>query len=213
MEDTTTNPCRICKSEITNGRGQYRTADGLACFSCLSKMTRSEKKAEEVASRRWTAQESERELRELKRQEYLDAQAAIVELLLPLSGSRRAVSTKILDKIKTALKKTQDPIDRALKVNSLLRAASPAIEQALRELQEKKQTSKGPDELEDPGEEPCEARDEAVDDPITATAEGDTSALGDDPNTVTAEGETDATGDDPIEAVDDPNTVTAEGGR
>lgn len=148
-DHTTTNPCRLCGNEITNGRGKYRTADGLVCFDCLRGMDRGEKKAQEVVASRWTAEESEREYKELKEQEYRDTQAAIVELLVPLSGPRRAASRDILDKIKIALKE-RDPLERALKVNSLIRAASPAIEAGIRDLQRKTQSGKGPDATGDP---------------------------------------------------------------
>lgn len=134
----TTNPCRICGSEIIKGRGNYRTEAGLICFRCLKGMTPLEKKTEEKAAAQWAFQESERELRELEEQEYLAAQKAIGEVLFPLTGPRSAASKEVLKKLLVALA-DPDPLDRAMKVNSLIRAASPGIEAGIRELQKKRQ--------------------------------------------------------------------------
>ncbi len=126
------NKCRKCNGEVETGKGRFRTAEGLVCPACVKQMGKLEWRREDKEAKEYASIVADKAYRETVEQAYRDAQFAIGRILFPLSGSRRELSRATLDKIMTALE-LKDPEERALRVNSLVKAASPKVEAAIRE--------------------------------------------------------------------------------
>ncbi len=124
--------CRKCNSEVKKGRGRLRNSEGPLCPTCIKKMTKREYRRADLESKEYAFLVAQKEIREADEKAYRDAQAAIGRILFPLSGPRRELSIKTLDKILTALE-VKDVDERALRINSIVKATSPKIEAAIRE--------------------------------------------------------------------------------
>jgi hypothetical protein len=124
--------CRKCNGEVETGKGRFRTEEGIICPVCVKQMGKLERGREDAQSKEYASSLAKRVLREVEEKAYREAQFAIGRILFPLSGSRRELSRATLDKIMTALE-LKDPEERALRVNSLVKAASPKVEAAIRE--------------------------------------------------------------------------------
>ncbi len=126
------NKCRKCNGEVETGKGRFRTAEGLVCPACVKQMGKLEWRREDKEAKEYASIVADKAYRESVEQAYRDAQASIGRVLFPLSGPRRELSRVTLDKLITALE-VKDVDERALRVNSLVKAVSPKIEAAIRE--------------------------------------------------------------------------------
>jgi len=124
--------CRKCGSEIDKGKGRLRNSEGLLCPACLKKMSKREYRLADLEAKEYTFRVAQKESREADEKAYRDAQTAIGRILFPLSGPRRELSMRTLDKIIAALE-VKDVDERALRINNLVKAVSPKIEAAIRE--------------------------------------------------------------------------------
>lgn len=124
--------CRKCNAEVEKGKGRFRTAEGSICPSCVKQMGKLDRGREDAAAKEYASIMAKKALKDTEEKAYRDAQTAVGRILFPLSGSRRELSLKTLDKILTVLE-IKDPEERALRINSIVKATSPKIEAAVRE--------------------------------------------------------------------------------
>lgn len=124
--------CRKCNSKIEMGKGRFRTAEGLVCPACVKQMGKLEWRRADVEAKEYDLFLAKKEAKEEEEKAYREAQASIGRILFPLSGPRRELSLKTLDKIIAALE-LKDQEERALRINNLVKAVSPKIEAAIRE--------------------------------------------------------------------------------
>ncbi|OPY01453.1 MAG: hypothetical protein A4E60_01690 [Syntrophorhabdus sp. PtaB.Bin047] len=129
--------CRKCNTEIENGKGRFRTEEGIICLDCVKKLGKLEWRREDAQAKEYASSLAKKALHEAEEQAYREAQTAIGRVLFPLSGPRRELSRGTLKKIIAALK-IKDVDERALRINNLIKAASPKIEAATREARKAK---------------------------------------------------------------------------
>lgn len=127
-----TETCRICNTEMESGKGRFRTEEGIICLDCVKKLGKLEWRREDAQAKEYASSLAKKALHEAEEQAYREAQTAIGRVLFPLSGPRRELSRGTLKKI-IAVLDIKDPDERTLRINNLVKAASPKIEAAVRE--------------------------------------------------------------------------------
>lgn len=140
--------CRKCNGEVETGKGRFRTAEGSICPDCVKKMGKIEWRREDAEAKEYASNMAKKALRDAEEKAYQEAQVSIGRILFPLSGPRRELSRGTLKKIIAALE-VKDVDERALRVNNIVKASSPKVENAIRETRKAKANT--PDTGDDAG--------------------------------------------------------------